>query len=1256
MRLDSSLFTFDNESASKKPRYVVSIDFDGSLQYFTSHDDIANVPGTPIHNSVFGISATSQTLNPDRANATIGSMMFDLVDLNSSITDLFRTELDSNNVGLRGRTVAFYIGYLSTAPGAQITTGTSSDDNPDFDEFVLFQTQVVQNVDTKEGRYTINCSDIQRQTKKQIFQLALTYLTNDISETATTIPVLDLSGFEGNPHGPSYTDAPNTEVIYIKIDQTKEIIRCPVSGISGNDFTNVVRGVLGSIAKAVEVDQTQASDRRPQVEEYVYLELPAVKLAYAILTGVLDDLVPGGGGDPRQPDGRQPTGRQPTDRQPEGGAGTPATFLPSNWHAGVDTSFVRLSDFENIGRDLWQEADDTAGVILRFDGIEKQDAKKFLETEIYLLIGLFSPVYADGQLGLKRMVPSLADSPYKFKLTDENVISTGTLRHDMQSMQNNLRVDWNWNGERYIRSTIVVDSGSIARHGQSVQKRIGFRGLVGSRFTEQTLRQLLTSIRDMYTGPPLRLDTTCFHLLNRIEVGDPGRIELTHLRDYSAAPASLERTMVVHGMSVDWLGGVKLKLFGSSERADEIPPVEASTCLPDAFYASEGVSLSTIGGLMSGNLTNAGSFTLTGNADLNADGAIFYWDADLTISSGTTLIIEDNVQLRVKGFITIDGVIDGIGKGHAAGANLFDFDQHYFWDADEQFGVQGFIGNSQRHAGILFRSADGWAWITNKHPTEGLYDAFPNIVLEVDDAGSGTVIGMPADMRGGGGAYGQFAGQKIGVSGRTHQKATGGAGGDGGAGLCIICRGGDFGVSGDIRLDGTDALEPTSFYTVSVGGRTFHIYGGAGGAGAPGALLWLLDGSAQTFPDIAGHFSAVTGLVPAQYALPFLDALGQNRNLLTVNAPQKNMAPIRPDSISGFDQTGVNFRIMFLPCDITPSDDQNILLVAPTGLTATSVANGVVLNWSNPPQQEFDAIEVWASDDNVRANAVNIAGTFGETFTEVIIDELRDRYYWIRAVKKINQVSDFHPLSDTAGILGLSWSAIPLFLAVNTGELNSATAAPSFSINFGLEAGANFGLVIVYMSEGVNEVTHSAPIFDGQAGTLFTQHGGDGGQALKVSYSWWPQVDLPITAGSKTFSITLSGSANGHMAAAYLLHRCRQTAMIGSLFATGSANAAAGTNLQLNIAAKNDFKLLVAASVEPTNSYVSGDMSPVTTNMEIFTEQNVRNGPGGAMRTALNRRQAVAPVETYEWDYEYGGSSDIHFITFGTIKVFGVGA
>lgn len=230
--------------------------------------------------------------------------------------------------------------------------------------------------------------------------------------------------------------------------------------------------------------------------------------------------------------------------------------------------------------------------------------------------------------------------------------------------------------------------------------------------------------------------------------------------------------------------------------------------------------------------------------------------------------------------------------------------------------------------------------------------------------------------------------------------------------------------------------------------------------------------------------------------------------------------------------------------------------------------------------------------------------------------------------------------------------AVPIFLAVNTGALDSATASPSFSINFGDEVGSNRGLVIIFMSEAANQRTHSLPVYDTVSGTLFSQHGGDGGQAMQMSYSWWPEADLPATSGLKTFSITLSGVNRGHMAAAYLMKDCQQTSMVGSFAGTASINVPAGFDSTQTIGAKDDFKLLGTGSGESgAFTYVAGDITAVTSNIDVRTEQNVRNNPGGAMRTGFNDRQATA-AETYTWDHNYAASTDIDVVASSAVKVF----
>ena len=94
----------------------------------------------------------------------------------------------------------------------------------------------------------------------------------------------------------------------------------------------------------------------------------------------------------------------------------------------------------------------------------------------------------------------------------------------------------------------------------------------------------------------------------------------------------------------------------------------------------------------------------------------------------------------------------------------------------------------------------------------------------------------------------------------------------------------------------------------------------------------------------------------------------------------------------------------------------NIGVPPPTGLTASVIEGGVLLSWTNPLQQTYKYIEIHAANENVRASAVLIGSTPANTFFEVATATQRVRYYWIRAINKVGQVSTFEPNLTTTTI------------------------------------------------------------------------------------------------------------------------------------------------------------------------------------------------------------------------------------------------
>jgi len=815
MRADTAAFAAKNVALAKRPRYVIEVAFDSAntiLRYFTSHSDSA-LPGgaSSIMGVVEGLSGTSQTLNPDTANASIGNISFSLVDKASIVTTTLGGQLALGRSTRRQR-VRVYVGYEGLA----------------WADYTLVQTQLVSEISYSEGAYKFSCADVQREMRKDLFELAKTTLAQSLSDSATTIEVFATAAFTLVAHGTSYSDAPSSTVGYLKIQD--EVIR--YTGKTSTQFTGCTRGALNTRAVEHPVDATAAADRRTAVEEFVYLELPAVKLVYALLTGVLHN---------------------------QGGA-----TLPASWHLGIPTSYVRLADFTDAAKsDLWNPADDEQGFVVRFEGLTKTDGKKFIETELALLCGVFMPVYADGALGLRRMANILAGAAYVRMLDDSNLVSVGDLVHDFNALHNIIQINWNWETARadFTRINLLIDSSSVTVHGRSDPLKLKFRGLHGSRHSAVILAQRFDSIRDRYTGPPFRIPVSVLPSLNTLEVGDVVRLRPAGVRDFVVTGGgALDRSYEIQNISIDWItGNVGLKLVASSRAPDAVAATADATVLTQAWYTGTGTALAsvlTITGSNPGHVTAGG--TLTGNADMNAAGAIFYYDGDLQIDAGVTVNLVNNVQLRVRGFLQNNGTLNGVGGGLAGGAavgsptTMFDFNP----------GVVGFIGTTEAGGIALEDHARANPQGFRGASTVGRSSTVPSFTL----AWSGTTLnGTPGDLRGSSGASGGVALWEEGSQHEPQEIVGGSAGGAGGAGLLLVTRGFDTGASGKIDLSGGNSTL-AGFIVVPLAGDDLNMYAGSGGGGAPGGLLILLDGATASATGLGeSELVANYGLTPVPF-------------------------------------------------------------------------------------------------------------------------------------------------------------------------------------------------------------------------------------------------------------------------------------------------------------------------------------------------------------------------------------------------------
>ena len=862
MKNRSAVYEDHQYAASSEPRYVVRIEFSpASFETFASHPGIADIPVGVIESTVEDFSAISQSFDPETGASRIGNLTVTLGDIAGAVTDAFQARLVAGT-GVRGKQLTFYKGFEGMS----------------FNDFELKWTQDVHDVSEDHARYRISCSDLQRAMRKQIFELKKTVLDATLSATATTATVADTSDFILVEHGTSYSHGPSATWGYFQLDD--EIIG--YTGKTGTTFTGLDRGLFNTRQAEHVVDPADPAERRPEIEEYVYLEQPIPKLVKALLTGVLHG---------------------------QGGA-----TLPAHWHMGIDITLIEDSQFTGIGPDLWDPANDTLGLFARFTDIGSIDGKRFIESECFLLAQIFSPVLASGKLGLRRFTPALAQASHLITLDETNVVKHSALKHQMREVFNRIVLNWSWISGRFRRQTIKLDTDSIAKHGAAPIKIFNFRGLAANVATQSVLNQRFDAIRDRFSAPPLAITVHVSKSLDNMELGDVVLVQLPNVRDMAAGTDNpIDRAFEIRQIREDRKSLI-FSLSGSAVESLPTPP--AANALPDAFYDATGTELSTVVTIVA-DVTANGTFTLVGDPLLA--NSVFYYLGNLTIDAGTTLNIDDNCQLRVRGFLTKNGVINGVARGLAGVADSVVV-------GAGGPGTKGFFGATVGGAGARTRVSKNI--FSSRNPDGGTVFAepsAPHLNLMVD---GNNLRGLPTDLRGcSGGPGGKL------VSDANTLVKVGGTGGDGGSGLVIICRGLSFGVAASIDLSGGAGLSGVSGVLAT---KTF--FPGGGGGGAPGAFYVLLDGN-RLVPDVSSKFTALGGDTPID-GTPIERWVVQNNDDVVTPATG---ARIDSRRLSNVDWSASAFRVQFIPIEETPvedlpDEDLTVFYIKP--ITGTAIHNG----------------------------------------------------------------------------------------------------------------------------------------------------------------------------------------------------------------------------------------------------------------------------------------------------------------------------
>lgn len=956
MRSDSPAFQARNRSVTAETIVVVEISLNSDntqLAYLTSAQ-VSGLPSgsgiTAFQESLISCSSTSQKLKVSDFSSTIGNIKAKSADDDSgNIASYFRSQ--------------FGIGRTTSNNRFRMYAGFSG---LEFSDFALVQTQIVRNVEYNRGEIKFHCLDVQRDTKKSIFDTKTTILTANLTDSTTTVNVQSTNGFELVWHGTSWSDAPSTDAGYLILrddDDNYEIMRW--SSKTANSFTIAERGAMGTLARDWAALDQDGDSNELEVVEFIYLELPVVKLAYSILTGNL--------------------------------YGDAGKRLPDHWNLDINEQWVSTSQFVNVGADVWDAADDTKGRRCLFMGLDKEDGRKFINEQLMPMVGCFMPIAATGELGLRRISSVLSSSPYKALLTKENIQSISPIKYAQDEVQNQMQVDWSWDfvKESFRRASLFADSNSAVDNGYGWRdpKVVELKGMHGNIHSRDFIKGLFASFRDRYSSEPIYCKAKLIPGLNVLEVADTVRLTLDGWEDYTGS-GYLDRTFEVQGVTVDWINGdVTVDLFGSTHDgtplADDGEGYGAGYALSDALLTSEGTDIeSTYAANVSrsGDLVTLDSdITFTGNPALTqSDGTpnpacILYCDGDLLIPPGVVLNFTGNMILAVTGFITINGSISGAGGGKAGG-------ESGLWSGasrDPGYGprvisvnnsysqaVGGFMSPRMvpqggiidaatsafglRAVGVSGFESDGGIEATTT------YTSVPELNLDLV-----SLAGLPSTLEGSGGPPG--FGVYFGADSSLSLVGQGGTGGSGGGGLVTISRGMSFGVSGEVNLSGGDAANDNFFGYVPNGDPGGRGQAGSGCPGSPGAWVCLIDGGDSTPPLISDAVYKANCGAPSfktQNLMPF------KTTSYFDGAPFAGDNPLEDrnnsyDAMSGFDLptfTQVeNFwqayhRVQFLvPATVPPGEEAPADTVAPN---VTAIALTENTNTPQSPAGNLSSIDV----------------------------------------------------------------------------------------------------------------------------------------------------------------------------------------------------------------------------------------------------------------------------------------------------------
>ncbi|BCE02907.1 hypothetical protein [Marinicellulosiphila megalodicopiae] len=811
-----------HSSSSAKPNFVAKIWANTASPVYISLRDVEGLSAYLILNdSIISGDVAGQSI-ADEFFVTIGNASFEFLDVDGIFSTQIR-EHNDNGMGIRHARVEIYVGYAGL----------------DFSKYILKSTLKGVSYNALNGKATLGLADINRALDdRQIMQEQVAFLANTISADATFIPInlTDLNYFAVFARSSEYKIFPNQSWSVIQIED-EQIIH---TGLRQHETLGwgvdvLQRGALGTRKAVHQYDATAEDKDQKTIKEVPYLYASAGKMLYMLLSG-------------REPD--------------------ELSGLPSHWSANMPSDELRFSDFENLPELLWTQ-DRAKGLMLTLHGEQDVNLRDFINQQILPVMQYFMPVYSNGELGLRPRKAVLSSASAKITFDIDNIISMAPIELQTSNIKNNYKIVWDKHQPTniYRQITQVYDADSIDKNGEVEAEILTLSLLRNSDVGAQTVFEIFDGMRDRQASAPITTSIVVPIWYDTLELGDVVRIQYPDPDPYKTG--NIDRSFEITQINPDFINGtVEFNLLGATSKSQATLRTQAQSVLSDAYYTAQGNNLTDFLTIVDGVITE--DATLVGLDYIG--GLIYYYDGNLTFQSGVTLTIENNVELRIKGFFQRDGLING------KGLNKFD---------------QGYFGTTQSGAAVgpwtaLTGLSAGWNNIltTERNTNEGV-SSIQRTPLIVDDNGY---------LRHG---YTVLSGTKgangVGVDARSVQngvitkpvnamaEATGTVQ-RGGAGLMITARGmaGDGPIildgagydNGDLQASGAGNKQNITFI------KTYEIYSGDAAPGMPGCFVYFNDG-ATPYTPVGSALSCYQGAKIPQGArelvYPHLDFVNDSR-------------------------------------------------------------------------------------------------------------------------------------------------------------------------------------------------------------------------------------------------------------------------------------------------------------------------------------------------------------------------------------------